>query len=135
MKRVFVDTGAWYALIDAKDPDHARVVPCFQEFQGRLATSHFVVDEILTLARYRLGWSVAHRLGTELRSGRLSRLERVSPKDEESAWSIFARYEDKAFRFTDCTSFALVQRLELSTCLAINADFRSFGRHCIPALG
>jgi predicted nucleic acid-binding protein len=23
MKRIFVDTGAWYALVDQKDPDHA----------------------------------------------------------------------------------------------------------------
>jgi predicted nucleic acid-binding protein len=134
MKRIFVDTGAWYALVDAKDPDHARVVPCFQDFQGRLVTSNFVVDEVLTLTRYRLGWSVAHRLGTQLRSGRLSRLERVSQRDEEAAWSIFSRYDDKAFSFTDCTSFALVQRLELPVCLAIDADFRSFGLHCLPAL-
>jgi len=134
MKRVFVDTGAWYALVDAKDPDHARVVPCFRDFQGRLVTSNFVVDEILTLVRFRLGWPVAHRLGAQLRSGRLSRVERISPKDEETAWSIFSSYGDKTFSFTDCTSFALVQRLELPLCLAIDADFRSFGLHCIPAL-
>jgi predicted nucleic acid-binding protein len=134
MKPVFVDTGAWYALLDAKDPDHARVVPCFRDFQGRLATSNFVVDEILTLARFRLGWSVAHRLGAQLRSGRLSRVERISPKDEETAWSIFSSYDDKSFSFTNCTSFALVQRLKLPSCLAIDADFRSFGLHCIPAL-
>ena len=134
MKRVFVDTGAWYALVDAKDPDHAGVTACFREFQGRLVTSNFVLDESLTLARYRLGWSVAHRLGAQLRSGRLCRLERVSPKDEEAAWSIFSSYDDKSFSFTDCTSFALVQRMDLSTCLAIDADFRAFGLHCVPAL-
>jgi predicted nucleic acid-binding protein len=134
MKPVFVDTGAWYALVDANDPDHGRVVPCFRDSQGRLVTSNFVVDEILTLARFRLGWSVAQRLGAQLRSGRLNRVERISPKDEETAWSIFSSYDDKSFSFTECTSFALVQRLELPSCLAIDADFRSFGLPCIPAL-
>jgi predicted nucleic acid-binding protein len=134
MKRIFVDTGAWYALVDANDTDHPRVVPCFRDFQGRLVTSNFVVDEILTLTCYRLGWSIAHRLGSQLRSGRLSHVERITPKDEEAAWSIFSGYDDKSFSFTDCTSFALVQRLNSPSCLAIDADFRSFGLHCLPAL-
>ena len=134
MKRVFVDTGAWYALVDANDPDHGRVTECFREFQGRLVTSNYILDEILTLTRYRLGWPVAHRLGTQLRFSRLSRLERISLKDEETAWSIFSDYDVKSFSFTDCTSFALVQRLGLPLCLAIDSDFRSFGLHCIPEL-
>lgn len=42
MKTVFVDTGAWYALTDADDPDHPAVVPVFQEYRGRLVTSNYV---------------------------------------------------------------------------------------------
>lgn len=134
MKRVFVDTGAWYALVDAADPDHARVSHCFREYRGRLVTSNFVFDETLTLARYKLGWQVAHRVGEMLRDSRLTRLERISPADEEAAWSIFSDYADKSFSFTDCTSFALVRRIGFSLCLAIDDDFRSFGLHCVPAL-
>ncbi len=133
MKRVFVDTGAWYALVDRADPDHARVVPCFREFRGRLVTSSYVFDETLTLVRYKLGWEVARRLGERLRGHRLARLERISPADEEAGWSIFSGYGDKSFSFTDCTSFALVRRLKLSLCLAIDDDFRAFGLRCIPA--
>ena len=132
MKRVFVDTGAWYALVDASDPDHSRVVECFREYRGRLVTSSYVFDETLTLTRYKLGWPVAHRLGEQLRDGRLTRVERISPRDEEAAWSIFSDYTDKSFSFTDCTSFALVRRMELPVCLAIDDDFRSFGLSCIP---
>ncbi len=132
MNRVFVDTGAWYALVDADDPDHARVSVCFREYRGRLVTSNYVFDEILTLTRYRLGWQVASRLGDQLRTGRVARLERITPQDEEAAWAIFYRYNDKSFSFTDCTSFAFVQRLGLPLCLAIDADFRAYGLHCIP---
>lgn len=132
MKRVFVDTGAWYALVDAADPDHDRVVEAFRVYRGGLLTSNFVFDETLTLVRYKLGWQVAHRLGQSLRDGSVARTESVSPKDEASAWSIFEDYDDKRFSFTDCTSFALVQRLRLSMCLAIDSDFRTFGLHCVP---
>jgi predicted nucleic acid-binding protein len=132
MSRVFVDTGAWYALVDKKDPDHGRVAELLREHRGSLLTSSYVFDETVTLVRYRLGWRVAHRLGGHLRSGGLARLVRVSPADEAAAWSIFERYGEKAFSFTDCTSFALIQRLEVPVSLAIDGDFRAFGLHCIP---
>lgn len=132
MNRVFVDTGAWYSLVDADDPDHHRLVPVFRAHRGQLLTSNFVFDETLTLLRYKLGWHVAHQFGQQLRGGSLTGIERVTLKDEAAAWSIFERYDDKRFSFTDCTSFALVHRLKVRTCLAIDSDFRTFGLHCLP---
>ncbi len=82
--------------------------------------------------RYKLGWQVAHRFGQQLRGGSLTGIERVTLKDEATAWSIFERYDDKRFSFTDCTSFALVQRLKVLTCQAVDSDFRAFGLHCLP---
>jgi len=132
LKRAFVDTGAWYALLDKKDPDHPAIVEAFRDYCGRLITSNYVFDETVTLARYRLGWTVAHQLGRTLREQRVARLERVTAKDEAAAWSIFEQQHDKRYSFTDCTSFVLVQRLALPLCLAIDSDFRAFGLHCLP---
>jgi predicted nucleic acid-binding protein len=132
VRRAFVDTGAWYALVDADDPDHDRIVPIFRAHQGRLVTSNYVFDETLTLMRYKLGWRVAQQFGRQLRDGRVARVERISSKDEAAAWSIFERYDDKCFSYTDCTSFAVVQRLDLPLCLALDSDFRAFGLHCLP---
>ena len=119
-------------MTDRKDGDHEPVVSALREHRRRLLTSNFVIDETLTLVRFRLGWSVSNRLGEQLRSGILARVERISPRDEEAAWEIFSTYSDKSFSFTDCTSFALCGRLELPLCLAIDNDFRSFGLHCVP---
>jgi hypothetical protein len=134
LNRAFVDTGAWYALLDKNDPDHVRVAETFRAYRGRLVTSNFVFDEAVTLARYRLGWGVAEKLGSQLQGQRVARVERVTLKDEAAAWSIFEEYRDKRFSFTDCTSFVLVQRLALPVCLAIDSDFRSFGLPCLPSL-
>ena len=129
---VFVDMGAWYALVDAKDPDHQHVVACLHEHRSRLVTSNFVFDETRTLVRYRLGWRVAHHLRERLRDESLTRLVRVSPKDGDAAWLIFTDYDDKSFSFTDCTSFAVVRRMNIPVCVTLDSDFRSFGLHCIP---
>ena len=90
------------------------------------------LDETLTLAKLRLGWKIAQQLGEQLRTGRLARLERITPGDEEAAWTIFTKFSDQRFSFTDCTSFELCNRLKLSCCLAIDKDFRTYGLHCIP---
>ncbi|WP_462322223.1 type II toxin-antitoxin system VapC family toxin [Halochromatium sp.] len=134
MQLAFVDTGAWYALLDKKDPDHAAVVEAFAEYRGRLVTSNYVFGETLTLARYQLGWSVAHQFGSALRERRVARMERVTTEDEAAAWSIFQQQQDTHYSFTDCTSFALVRRLALPICLAIDPDFRAFGLRCLPSL-
>ena len=134
MNRIFVDTGAWYALIDRRDPDHPAVKEILNHWKGRLVTSNFVVDESVTLLRYRLGFEPAHLFGREARGGALAQLHRVSPRDEDAAWSIFERYRDKTFSFTDCTSFALMERLRLDTAVALDGDFRSYGLRCLPEL-
>lgn len=132
MKRVFVDTSAWYALIDRSDADHAQVIAQFKAHGGRLLTSNFVFDETLTLLRYRLGWQVAHAFGEQTRTAQVTQYVRISPQDEEAAWDTFARYRDQSLSYTDCTSFALMRRLRLSTAIALDDDFRVFGYQLLP---
>ena len=132
MERAFVDTGAWYALIDRNDPDHPAVRSALQTYRNRLITSNYIFDETLTLLRYRLGWRFAKLFGEQLRNGHLAQLVRISANDEREAWVIFSRYDDKTFSFTDCTSFALMRRLRLDKAIAIDNDFKAYGLHCLP---
>lgn len=132
MKRVFVDTGAWYSLVDRNDPDHTPVAQSLAQWKGRLLTSNFILDEAVTLVRYRLGHEPAARLGEVLASGSVARLVRVGGVDEARAWNIFKRYRDKSFSYTDCISFAVCERLGLESAITVDADFRSYGIDSIP---
>ena len=132
MNRLLVDTSAWYALADSRDPDHHEVFKALQKNRNLLVTSNYILDETLTLVRFRLGLRVARQLGEQMRSGSLAHMERISPRDEEAAWGIFSDYSHKSVSFTDCTSFALCERLKLQSCIALDDDFRAFGLHCIP---
>lgn len=132
MKRVFVDTSAWYALADRKDPDHADAAQCLGQWSGRLVTSNFVMDESVTLIRYRLGHVAAQTFGETLLAGVAARMVAITRRDERRAWQIFSRYRDKAFSYTDCTSFAAMERLHVKAAVAIDEDFRAFGVECLP---
>jgi hypothetical protein len=132
MKRILVDTGAWYAYLDEDDPDHQRVAPVLEENLPVLMTSDYIADETLTLLRYRAGREAAVKFGELLFSGQLCQLEHISRNDQRKAWQLFLKYHDHCFSYTDCTSFVLMERLELEVAIALDTDFRSYGLHCLP---
>jgi hypothetical protein len=132
MKRAFVDTSAWYAYVRREDPDHAAVKTALEKWAGRLVTSNFVFDEVVTLTRARLGFSAASRVGQALRDPGVVDLVRTLPEDEDNAWLYFTRRKDKWFSFTDCVSFLVMRRLHLTTALALDEDFRQAGFHVEP---
>jgi predicted nucleic acid-binding protein len=124
---MFVDTSAWYALTDERDPNHEDALALVADARAPLITTNWVVGETLNLTRSRMGHRVAVALGAELRTRAGIRLIRVSKKDEEEAWRLFQRYADKDFSFTDCTSFAVMRRLHISHALAFDRHFQQMG--------
>ena len=57
----------------------------------------------------------------------VARLEWVKPADALQAWEIFSRYRDKAWSFTDCISFVVMNRLKIQQAFAFDEHFRQFG--------
>jgi predicted nucleic acid-binding protein len=97
-------------------------------------TTNFVFDEILTLLRRRLGWSVACEFGQGLRGSGLASVAYVTVDDEDAAWTIFRKFRDKEFSYTDCTSFAVMERLRLRTAFAFDRHFAAMEYQVEPAL-
>jgi len=134
MQRLFVDTSAWFAFANRGDPDHKTVAALLAAFKGRLVTSNFVFDETVTLCLYRLGHAAAERVGQALRDSGQVDLVRVAPEDETVAWQLFRERGDKQYSFTDCTSFALMRRLDLKAAAALDDDFAGEGFEQLPVL-
>jgi len=131
-ERLFADTGAWFALVNRSDPDHARVREILEEFEGRIVTSNFVFDEAVTLCLYRLGHSTALVVGNILNDPGTVDLIRATPQDEATAWETFAARADKRYSFTDCTSFAMMRRLGIRVAAALDDDFKREGFEVLP---
>ncbi len=129
--RIFIDTSAWYAIIDKNDQDHAAAVSKIQILDRPLVTSNYIFDEILTLLKTRLGSTIAIPFGQKLWDQEVSALLRITEEDEERAWRVFRQYADKGFSFTDCTSFALMERLDINTVFAFDEHFVQYGQFLI----
>jgi predicted nucleic acid-binding protein len=134
MKCIFVDTGAWYALVDKKDPDHSAAAVFFKNNKIPLMTTNFIFDEIVTLLRRRLGWSIASNFGTRMKDSRLTTLLAVRRENEERAWEIFLKFKDQDFSYTDCTSFAVMEALKVDAAFSFDQHFLTMNFQVFPKI-
>jgi predicted nucleic acid-binding protein len=113
VREVFVDTNGWVGLKHRGDSFWQAATDlnaALLSGGARYVTSNFVLDESYTLLLLRVGHRVAVELGEEIRASRLVTVVHISEELEGEAWSLFKRYSDKEFSFTDCTSFVVMQR-------------------------
>jgi predicted nucleic acid-binding protein len=125
---IFVDTGFFYALASAKDPDHDRVVEVFETFRNQrlsdvLLTTNHVVFETIQLARSRRGRAMAVSVGKELYSQKLARIHWVTPEEEKAAFDYMIKYKDQNYSLVDCLSFFIMDQLGIDEALAVDSHF------------
>ena len=128
---ILVDTSAYFALVDKSDHHHPSAVTFVRSNDIPLVTTDLVVIETLNLIQARLGHRYAIRLGRQLLNPALTTMLKITPEDLTQAWRLFQRYRDKEFSFTDCTSFALMERMQISTAFAFDVHFRQYGRFTV----
>jgi predicted nucleic acid-binding protein len=132
MNGIFVDTSAWYALVDSDDSDHASAVAFHRSNTIPLVTTNFIFSETITLIRYRIGHDAAATFGRKLKESTFVRIAVVTPVDEERAWEIFTKYRDQDFSFADCTSFAVMQRMKFKAAFTFDGHFRVMKFDLLP---
>ena len=132
---IFVDTGAWVAIADkndqyAKEASHQYTSLILRK--ERLITSNLVLVETYNLLSQTLGASATIKFGNILDSTNLIRIETITEIDWDRGWKILEKYDDKKFSFTDCTSFALMERLKIKTAFSFDVHFIQYGFTKIP---
>ena len=134
--RVFVDTGAWFAVQVKDDGQHdtaSRALPVILDACQSLVTSNLIIGETYTLLRLTKGYREAKRFLDKLaQSGKLERLF-ISETLEQQAYDILQRYADHPFSYVDATSFALMRQQRIRYAFAFDAHFATAGFLRIPA--
>ena len=137
MKGLLVDTAGWMACADRADPAHLACCTARDaalEAGQTLITTDFIVDEALTLIRFRLGLTAADAWWRQIdRSPRL-RWERVDSDRFERARQVFFQHRDKDLSFTDCTSMVILRELKLMQVMTTDRHFHQMGFQVLPSL-
>jgi len=135
---VFVDSSALKANYDAADDYHEEAAQLMAEIAARktevnsFVTTDYVLDEAVTLTRF----AHSHRKAVQLAEATLaSQFVRVIYSDQDlfsEGMSIFKKYSEKEWSFTDCISFAAMTKYGLRTAFTFDPHFKQFGFSAIP---
>ena len=134
-RRIFVDTGAWYALQVRDDEWHEAAVATLNGLvtsRHALVTTNQIVGETYTLLRVTCGHAAAVVFLDRLEESR--RIERifVSTELEGRAYRLLRTYADQDFSFVDATSFAVMRSERIRHAFALDQHFATAGFTRVP---
>lgn len=124
---VFVDTGAWFALSVQSDPDHKSAKEFISRNREPLLTSDYIVDELLTLFVVRGEKAKGVEWLRDVLEGNGVELVRIDSELFLEACRVYRQFADKAWSFTDCTSYVAMRHLNIENALSFDEHFRQFG--------
>jgi predicted nucleic acid-binding protein len=122
---VFVTTSAFYALANLADRHHSEAVAAYATAveNDDLTTSDHVIVETWCLLRARLGRAAAMAFWDSVDRG-VIKIVGVAARDFQRGREIAREWADQAFSIVDCTSFALMERLNIHRAFAFDRHFR-----------
>jgi predicted nucleic acid-binding protein len=128
--RVFVDTSFFVALLNSNDSDHPQALALQAQLSAehtQKITSEYVLIELgdgLSRLRFR---HLAGRLISLVYQDNSFEVVSSSPQLFAQALSLFRERSDKEWGLTDCSSFAIMQELELDVALTADHHFQQAG--------
>ena len=124
---VFVDTSAFCARYARGDAHHQAASQLWKELDGTpLITTNHILEETLTLLARRVGYGFAANLASRVYSSVTLDIIYTTREEEEGALPLFRKFADQKVGLTDCISFAVMRRHDISTAF-------TFDRHFIDA--
>ena len=138
MNAVFVDTGAWIALLSADDELHEdaeRAYAALRDGHVRFFSSSDVVDETATRLRYDVGLPAALAFRdavAEAGKAGLLRIVWIDARTQAEAWALMASRPRLELSLTDCTSAVVARRNKVKRVFGFDDDFEALGFELVP---
>lgn len=132
MKPFFVDTGAWYALMNREDARHGDASHFLAALSGPLLTTNYIAVETINLLNARVGHSAALRFMVEVHSSRILTMHHIGAREHEEAQLYFKKHADEEWSLTDCSSFVIMNALGLHEAFTFDKHFSQAGFSRVP---
>lgn len=133
MRLLYVDTGAFIALIWTRDQDHGRMRAHFQRLRSDgvdLVTSEPVVAETATRLRYDAGLAAAQAFHAILQDATGAGSLRIVESDPELRRLTFGwmrRFDGLRLSYADCFGATVAEQQRVDAVLGLDDDFRVLG--------
>ena len=130
---MFVDTSAFYALLDGDDAEHSRALKLWKgkpPGEGSLVTTNYVVLESMALLQSRLGMPAVRGFRDAILP--LVRIEWIDEVVHAQAVSAFIAADRRGLSLVDQSSFETLRRLGIRSVFTFDRHFRQHGFETVP---
>lgn len=130
--KVFVDTSGWACLFDAAQPNHLKATQLFaqaRQQQTTFITTNYVIAELVALLHspLRLPRPQVFQIVDSLKSAPYLEMIYVDRAIDTAAWDLCKSRSDKAWSLVDCSSFIIMQQLNIQAALTTDRHFEQAG--------
>jgi predicted nucleic acid-binding protein len=125
--KVFIDTGAWYAVADKADQFHSVAVKHLQYlFSNRssLITTNLIIHETTMLMSRKLSKKSAIQFLDTIYNDESVTVLQNNEILEGRAYKIFKKFSDQDFSITDCVSFIVSKDLLVKRVFSFDNHFK-----------
>jgi predicted nucleic acid-binding protein len=131
--RLFIDTSAFYAIMDAGDDFHSRAKDYFSEIIEKdisLSSSNYVIVETIALVQNRLSISAARLFINDILP--VINLHYIDEDIHDIAINNLLSLSDSKISMVDFTSFKLMRDLEIDSAFTFDRHFKKQGFEILP---
>lgn len=135
MTPLFLDANYVVALEVSDDQHHYEAAHHWAtiiESPFSLVTTSYVLDEVVTFLNRRRQHAKALKAGNNLLTASNIQLIHVDEALFYEAWQYFEQHADKTFSLTDCISFVLMKKLDITESLTFDKHFVQAGFVKLP---
>jgi predicted nucleic acid-binding protein len=129
---VFIDTSAFFAILDADDHNHAaagRIWKRLLEQSAELVCSNYILIECFALLQRRVGLEAARVFQADVVG--VLQVRWVDEALHAAGVAALLTAGRRQLSLVDCVSFELMRRLGLTTAFAFDQDFADQGFTCL----
>ena len=131
--RVFIDTSAFYALLDRDDESHRKAKNSWADLlknDDTLVTNNYVLVETFALIQHRLSMDAVRGFQNDILP--LVNIEFVVPELHRSGVSALLSASRRNLSLVDCVSFEMMRTLEIKMAFAFDPHFKEQGFNTLP---
>jgi len=130
---VFVDTSAFFAVLDADDENHDAAKQMWEDLLAQeavLACSNYVLVETLALVQRRLGIPAVRVFQEDIMP--VLNIEWVDESLHQVGIASVLAASRRELSLVDCVSFEIMRRSGIKTAFVFNHHFDEQGFECLP---
>ncbi|MBW8348452.1 PIN domain-containing protein [Bacillus sp. IITD106] len=136
--KLFIDTGAWIALIERKDQFHARATNFLKSLDSSVkrVSSSYVIAETYTWFRYRVGFSYAKQFLEIMERSQQNGTIKIILGDQDTlqlAEQLLKDFPDQKLSYVDAVSMAIMKIEQIDKVFGFDHHFYLLNFEVVPS--